>query len=81
MSSTSSSRPNEAPMSEPLPCPECGEMKLVRVSETCQVAEGPTVPRLRHHKCGACGARFFDDAAMHAIQRAREKNAEAASLR
>ncbi len=41
--------------------------------ENCRVEDGLTVRRLRHLKCGACGARFFDDAAMHRIQAERGK--------
>jgi hypothetical protein len=33
------------------------------------------VPRLRHFRCQACGARFFTDEAMDAIQSRREKAA------
>jgi len=46
-------------------------MQMSRVVETCHLEGGLTVPRLGHLKCAACGARFFDDEAMHAIQGAR----------
>ena len=55
----------EARMSEPLPCPECGAMQMACTVENCRTEDGLTVRRLRHLKCHACGARFFDDAAMH----------------
>ena len=71
MSSMSSSHPKEAPMSEPFLCVECGKTEVVSVVETCHLADGVTVKRLRHYKCGSCGARFFDDAAMHRIQQDR----------
>ena len=67
----SSSRPSEAPISEPLPCAECGKTEMVSVIETCRLADGLIVKRLRHYRCRSCGARFFDDAAMHRIQQQR----------
>ena len=66
----SSSHRKEAPISEPLPCPDCGTA-MVTVVETCRLADGLTVKRLRHYRCRSCGARFFDDAAMHRIQQQR----------
>jgi transposase-like protein len=45
---------------------------MVRVVETVQLADGLTVKKLAHYKCGSCGSRFFDDDAMHSIQAARE---------
>lgn len=68
----SSSHREKAPISEALPCPECGEVQMVRVVETVQLADGLTVKKLAHYKCGSCGSRFFDDDAMHSIQAARE---------
>jgi hypothetical protein len=44
---------------------------MVSVVETCRLADGLTVKRLRHYRCRSCGARFFDDAAMHRIQEQR----------
>ena len=67
----SSSRPREAPISEPFPCPECEKVELVSVVETCRLGDGLTVRKLRHYKCRACGARLFGDAAMHRIQEER----------
>ena len=67
----SSSHRKKAPTSESLPCPECGRLQLARVVETCPLGDGLTVKRLSHYKCQACGARLFDDEAMHAIQAAR----------
>lgn len=69
----SSFHPKEAPISELLPCPECGEIKLLRTVEDCQLGDGLTIKKLRHYKCHSCGARFYDDAAMHHIQSVREK--------
>ena len=60
-------------MSEPLPCPECGAFQLVRVVENCRLDSGISVKRLQHLKCRACGARFFDDEAVHRIQAERAK--------
>ena len=64
-----------APISEPLPCPECGEIQMTRTVETCRLEDGLTVRRLRHYKCQSCGARFFDDDAMHRIQALRASRA------
>jgi len=69
----SSFHPREARISEPLPCPECGKPKMTSVVETCRLEDGPTVKRLRHYKCRSCGARLFDDDAMHRIQQERAK--------
>jgi len=44
---------------------------MVSVVETCRLADGFTVKRLRHYRCRSCGARFFDDDAMHRIQQER----------
>jgi ribosomal protein L37AE/L43A len=67
----SSSHPKEAQITEPYPCPECGKIEMVTVVEACQLADGPTIKRLRHYKCRRCGTRLFDDAAMHRIQEHR----------
>ena len=69
----SSSPPKEARMSEPLPCPECGAMRMGYTVGNCRTEDGLTVRRLRHLKCSACGARYFDDAAMHRIQAERAR--------
>ncbi len=69
----SSSPRREAQTSERLPCPECGAMELGRVVENCRLDDGVSVKRLPHFKCRACGARFFDDGAMHRIQAERAK--------
>ena len=67
----SSFPPKEVPISEPLPCPECGEIQMTHTVETCRLADGLTVKRLRHYKCQSCGSRLFDDDAMHRIQAVR----------
>ena len=54
-----------------LPCPECGEVQMVGVVETCRLEGDLTVKKLAHYKCCSCGSRFFDDDAMHHIQAAR----------
>ena len=58
-------------MIKPLPCPECGEIKMIRVVETCRLEDGFTIKKLPHYKCQSCGARFFDDEAMNRIQAKR----------
>jgi transcription elongation factor Elf1 len=70
----SSSHRKEAPISEPFACAECGKTEVVSVVETCHLSDGLAVKRLRHYKCGACGARLFDDAAMHRIQQERAEH-------
>lgn len=74
----SSSHPKEAQISKPFPCPECGKIEMVSVVETCRLADGLTLKRLRHYKCRSCGIRLFDDAAMHLIQDERAKHPIAA---
>ena len=69
----SSSLQSEARMSEPFPCPECGAMRMAHTVENCRTEDGLILRRLRHLKCSACGARFFDDEAIHRIQRERAK--------
>lgn len=71
----SSSHPKEARMSEPLPCPECGEVQMIQTVETCRLADEFTVRNLKHFKCRSCGSRYFDDEAMHRIQSARASKA------
>jgi transposase-like protein len=44
---------------------------MVRTAEDCRLDYGLSIRRLRHFKCHACGARFFDDDAMHRIQSER----------
>lgn len=53
-------------------------MRMARVVETCRLDDGVVVKRLAHYKCQACGARFFDDQAVHAI---RAKRARKGALR
>jgi len=69
----SSSRPREAQISEPLPCPECGKAEVVSVVETFRFADGLTIKRLRHYRCRSCGARLFDDDAMHRMRQQRDR--------
>jgi hypothetical protein len=47
---------------------------LVSVVETCRLADGLTVKRLRRYRCRFCGARLFDAAAMHRIQQQRAES-------
>jgi hypothetical protein len=51
---------------------------MVRVVETCRLADGLTVKKLAHFKCASCGSRFFDDEAMHSIQAARAPHGSSA---
>jgi hypothetical protein len=50
---------------------------VVSVVETCRLGDGLRVKKLRHCKCRSCGARLFDDAAMHHIQRQRAEHSAA----
>ncbi len=54
---------------------------MVSVVETCHLSDGLTVKRLRHYRCRSCGARFFDDAAMHRIQQQRADVSATAAAR
>jgi transcriptional regulator NrdR family protein len=81
MSFMSSSHPKRAAISEPLPCPECGQIKMTRTVETCHLEDGLTIKRLRHYKCRSCGSRFFDDDAIHDIQSIRASQAASAQPR
>jgi YgiT-type zinc finger domain-containing protein len=58
-----------------LRCPVCGRRTLEEVVEDCELSEGRIVRRLRHTRCKACGERFFDVAAMRAIEAARRPTA------
>jgi len=49
-------------------------MKMVEVVESCRLKDEVVVKHLRHLKCRSCGARFFDDEAMHHIQSARSSH-------
>ena len=74
----SSYHPKEAPTSKTLPCPECGKAAMRTVVKDCVLDDGAKIPKLRHYKCRACGALFFDDEAMHVIQSQRSSHALAA---
>lgn len=52
-----------------VPCPVCGRKALLDVVEDCRLSGGRQVRRLRHTRCEGCGERFFDVAAMKAIER------------
>lgn len=54
-----------------LPCPACGRTTLTEVVEDCALSGGRLVKQLRHTRCKSCGERFFDVAAMAAIEAAR----------
>jgi transcriptional regulator NrdR family protein len=78
----SSSPPNAPPMNRrrarwpvpfaSLPCPICGRQSLVEVVEDCELSGGRLLRRLRHTRCKSCGERFFDVAAMAAIEAAHK---------
>ena len=46
-------------------------MEMAQTVENCRLDDGLSVKRLRHFKCRTCGARLFDDDAMHRIQSER----------
>ena len=75
-----SSHRKEARISEPLLCPSCGKEQMISTIENCRLSDGFAVKRLRHYKCQACGDRFFDDEAMHRIQKARKMQNTAAAV-
>ena len=43
--------------------------------EDCELSVGRLVKQLRHTRCKSCGERFFDVAAMAAIEAARKPSA------
>ena len=58
-----------------LPCPMCGRTAVVDVVEDYALSGGRIVKRLRHTRCRSCGERFFDVAAMAAIETAKRSSA------
>ena len=51
-------------------CPMCGRRALVDVVADCKLSSGRIVKQLPHTRCEICGERFFDVAAMAAIEKA-----------
>jgi len=58
---------------EPLPCPDCGKVSLIRVKNDCTLLDGTVVPNLERLQCSSCKANFFDVPAMDAISAHRRK--------
>lgn len=56
-----------------LACPICGRRGLVDVVADCELSGGRLVKRLPHTRCEFCGERFFDVAAMGAIEKAARR--------
>jgi hypothetical protein len=54
---------------------------LTLALEDCRLDDGLCVRRLRHFKCQACGARSFDDDAVHRIQPERAAFSESRKAR
>lgn len=75
------SHQKKALISEPLPCPECGEIKMVHTVETCRLSDGFTIKMLRYYKCRSCNSHFFDDNAMKQIQKARRLQTTASTVK
>ena len=71
---------SETPMSEPLPCPECGAVRMSQTVGSYRLENGLIVKRLRHFKCQSCGARFFDDDAVRRIQAKRQEQSVARAV-
>jgi len=53
----------------------------LRTVENCRLDDVPSVRRLRHFKCQAWGARFFDDDAVRRIQSERAAFSESVKAR
>lgn len=49
-------------------CPVCGAEALRWVREDYKLFEGEVIPELEHLRCGECGERCFDIAAMRRIE-------------
>jgi hypothetical protein len=47
---------------------------MVRVTKTVRFSDGLSVPELKRFQCRKCGANFFDDAAMAAIEQAHAES-------
>ena len=69
---TSRARMRRAVRFASLACPLCGRRTLEDVVEDCELSGGRLIKRLRHTRCKSCGERFFDVAAMRAIEAARK---------
>jgi C4-type Zn-finger protein len=72
---TTKTRDQRAVRFASLPCPVCGRRTLTDVVEDCELSAGRLVKQLRHTRCKSCGERFFDVAAMAAIEAARKPSA------
>jgi YgiT-type zinc finger domain-containing protein len=72
---TSKARMRRSVQFASLACPLCGRRTLREVVEDCELSAGRVVRHLRHTRCRACGERFFDVAAMRAIEAARKPTA------
>lgn len=72
---TNRGRVQEAVRFSSLACPICGRKTLREVVEDCELSAGRAVRHLRHTRCRSCGERFFDVAAMRAIEAARKPTA------
>jgi hypothetical protein len=60
-------------------CPECGKKALRRASGPCELLDGTLIPELERFHCFACGADFFDDAAMGVIEKFRQSQSQKSS--
>jgi YgiT-type zinc finger domain-containing protein len=72
---TSRGRMRRAVRFASLPCPLCGRRTLEEVVEDCELSGGRLIKRLPHTRCKSCGERFFDVAAMRAIEAIRKPTA------
>ena len=57
-----------------MPCPECGALAMVPVRKAMRFPDGLVLPKLKRFQCKKCGANFFDDASMEAIERAHSES-------
>jgi YgiT-type zinc finger domain-containing protein len=69
---TNKARRQQAVRFASLPCPVCGRRTLADVVEDCELSGGRLIKQLRHTRCRSCGERFFDVAAISAIEAARK---------
>ena len=56
-----------------LPCPECGQISMIRTKGDCKLKDGFMVPDLERWQCSSCKANFFEVEDLHIIADFRAK--------
>ena len=55
------------------PCPECGQISMIRTKGDCKLKDGFMVPDLERWQCSSCKANFFEVEDLHIIADFRAK--------